>query len=220
MKCYNLKTIILGDCGVGKTTMLYKYYNGSFNYENESTVGVNFVSKYIDSDKYEDVVVKLQIWDTAGQERFRSIIKTYYRNVCACIIAYDITNKTSFQNSMYWINEIRQNNDEAKMVIVGNKTDLEEQRVVSFEDGLKMANYYGAPFFEVSSKDYVDDIFDKLVDLVMEELEYNEETEKESLVENPLMKGINVHDNIEIGPNRKPRNMLINSLSRLGCCNN
>ena len=170
-----------------KDNIIYKYYNGIFNYENESTVGVNFVSKYIDSDKYEDVVVKLQIWDTAGQERFSSIIKTYYRNVCACIITYDITNKTSFQNSMYWINEIRQNNDEAKMVIVGNKTDLEEQRVVSFDDGLKMANYYNAPFFEVSSKDYVDDIFDKLVDLVMEELECtNEETEKESLVENLL----------------------------------
>lgn len=217
MKCYNLKTIILGDCGVGKTTMLYKYYNGIFNYENESTVGVNFVSKYIDSDKYEDIVVKLQIWDTAGQERFRSIIKTYYRNVCACVIAYDITNKTSFQNSMYWINEIRQNNDNVKMVIVGNKTDLEDQRVVSFEDGLKIANYYDTPFFEVSSKDYVDHIFDKLVELVMEELECNE---KESFDENPLMKGIIVHDNIEIGPSEKPRNILKNSLSRLGCCNN
>ena len=137
----------------------------------------------------------------------------------ACIIAYDITNKLVLK-FMYWINEIRQNNDNVKMVIVGNKTDLEEQRVVSFEDGLKMANYYDAPFFEVSSKDYVDHIFDKLVELVMEELECTMKTEKESVDENPLMKGIIVHDNIEIGPSEKSQNILISSLSRLGCCNN
>ena len=83
MKCYVLKTIILGDCGVGKTTMLYRYYNGTFNTENNSTVGVNFVSKYVKTlgNEFADIV-KLQIWDTAGQERFRSIIRSYYRNVC------------------------------------------------------------------------------------------------------------------------------------------
>lgn len=219
MKCYNFKTIILGDCGVGKTTMLYKYYNGNFNNENESTVGVNFVSKFVDSDKYKDII-KLQIWDTAGQERFRSIIKTYYRNVCACIIAYDITNKTSFQNSMYWINEIRQNNDSAKIIIVGNKTDLEDKRQVSFEDGLKIANYYNAPFFEVSSRDCVDNIFEKLVDLVMEELDYDIESETETFEKRPLMKGIIMHDNIEINNNRTHRNMVIRSLTYVGCCNN
>lgn len=219
MKCYNLKTIILGDCGVGKTTMLYKYYNGNFNNENQSTVGVNFVSKYVESDKYKDII-KLQIWDTAGQERFRSIIKTYYRNVCACIIAYDITNKTSFQNSMYWINEIRQNNDGVKIVIVGNKTDLKDGRKVSFDDGLKLSNYYNAPFFEVSSRDCVDSIFQKLVDLVMEELDYGIENEKDAFEKNPLMRGIIMHDNIEIGAEIKERNRLMNSLTYLGCCNN
>jgi len=220
MKTYNLKTIILGDCGVGKTTMLYKYYNGNFNHENESTVGVNFVSKYVETDKYNDII-KLQIWDTAGQERFRSIIKTYYRNVCACIIAYDITNKTSFQNSMYWINEIRQNNDSAKLIIVGNKNDLEDQRKVSFEDGFKLSNYYNAPFFEVSSRDYVDDIFDKLVDLVMEEVNYNVvDSETETFEKRPLMNGIIMHDNIEIEQDRTNPNVVMKSLTYIGCCNN
>ena len=79
MKCYNLKTIILGDCGVGKTTMLYKYYNGSFNYENESTVGVNFVSKYIDSDKYEDVVVvQIDQQDKKGLDRLLKLTIVMY----------------------------------------------------------------------------------------------------------------------------------------------
>ena len=218
MKCYNLKTIILGDCGVGKTSILYKYYNGNDNHENESTVGVNFVSKLVDKDKYNDII-KLQIWDTAGQERFRSIIKTYYRNVCACVITYDITNKTSFQNSMYWINEIRQNNDSAKIIIVGNKTDLEDKRKVSFEDGLKLSNYYKAPFFEVSSRDCVDNIFEKLVDLVMEEVDYDIECETETSEKRPLMNGIIMHDSIELH-NKTDRNIVMKSLTYLGCCNN
>lgn len=221
MKSYNLKTIILGDCGVGKTTMLYKYYNGNFNQENESTVGVNFVSKYVETDKYNKII-KLQIWDTAGQERFRSIIKTYYRNVCGCIIVYDITNKISFQNSMYWINELRQNNDSAKIIIVGNKKDLKDERKISFEDGLKMSNYYNAPFFEVSSKDYVDNIFEKLVDLVMEDINYDIENERETeeFCEKHIMKGIIVHDTIEIDNNLKERNKLMTTLNYLGCCSN
>lgn len=211
--------IILGDCGVGKTTMLYKYYNGNFNHENQSTVGVSFVSKYINSDKYNDNI-KLQIWDTAGQERFRSIIKTYYRNVCACIIVYDITNKTSFQNSMYWINEIRQNNDNVKLIIVGNKIDLKDKRAVSFEDGLKLSNYYNAPFFEISSKGYVDSIFEKIVDVVMEEINSDIENKMEPFDEKPIMKGIVMHDNIEIHSGVKERSRIMNSLTYLGCCNN
>ena len=219
MKSYNLKTIILGDCGVGKTTMLYKYYNGIFNLENKSTVGVNFVSKYIKTDKYNDII-KLQIWDTAGQERFRSIIKSYYRNVCACIIVYDITNKTSFQNSMYWINEIRKNNYSAKIIIVGNKTDLEEQRKVTFEDGLKLSNYYNVSFFEVSSRDYVDNIFEKLVDLVMEEVYCDAEDEIETFEKRAIMNGIIVRDNVEIDDDRKEDNVGMKVLAHVSCCNN
>jgi len=110
MKCFVFKTIILGDCGVGKTTMLYKYYTGNFNYNNQSTVGVNFVSKYVKNIQCNVAdLIKLQIWDTAGQERFRSIIRSYYHNVCGCIIAYDITKKNTFDNLSYWMDEVRKN---------------------------------------------------------------------------------------------------------------
>ena len=153
MKCFVLKTIILGDCGVGKTTMLYKYYNGNFNSDNQSTVGVNFVSKYVKNLNCEfSDSIKIQIWDTAGQERFRSIIRSYYRNICGCIIAYDITNKNTFNNSLYWMDEVRKNNKDVVLILVGTKNDLEDKREIDYEDGVKLSNHYNIPFFEISSK--------------------------------------------------------------------
>lgn len=171
MKCFVLKSIILGDCGVGKTTMLYKYYTGNFNYDNQSTVGVNFVSKYVKNIQHDVAdLIKLQIWDTAGQERFRSIIRSYYHNVCGCIIAYDITKKNTFDNSSYWVDEVRKNNKDAVLILVGTKNDLEEKREVSYEEGVKLSNYYDIPFFEISSKECVDHVFHQMVEMVIHKI--------------------------------------------------
>ena len=217
MKCYILKTIILGDCGVGKTTMLYKYYNGNFNYENESTVGVNFVSKYIENKDFKHVI-KLQVWDTAGQERFRSIIRSYYHNVCGCIVAYDITNRATFENCMYWIDEVRKNNTVAKLILVGTKKDLEQDRSVHYEEGVKLSNYYDIPFFEISSKEDVSHVFDELVNLIVHRID-NDELNVGS------MKGIIHFENFETYKYRNNNNgtyvnKLLDNASYVRCCNN
>ena len=217
MKCYILKTIIVGDCGVGKTTLLYKYYNGNFNYENESTVGVNFVSKYIENKDFKDVI-KLQVWDTAGQERFRSIIRSYYHNVCGCIVAYDITNRSTFDNCTYWIDEVRKNNTEAKLILVGTKKDLEHERSVDREEGVKLSNYYDIPFFEISSKEGVTHVFDKLVNLIVDRIDNDE-------LNVGCMKGIIHFENFETYKYRNNNNgtylnKLLDNASYVRCCNN
>lgn len=146
---YIIKTIILGDSGVGKTTLLYKYIYGRFMTEIISTVGVNYVSKKIN---LENDKIKLQVWDTAGQERFRSIIRSYYRNVAGCIILYDVTNIQSFENCGYWIDQIRAENPGVNIILVGTKNDLSDYRMVSWDDGKKFAESKNILFFELSSK--------------------------------------------------------------------
>lgn len=214
MKCYTLKTIILGDSGVGKTTMLYKYYTGVFNNERDSTVGVNFVSKYLEETTYDDFI-KLQIWDTAGQERFRSIIRSYYHSVCGCIITYDITNKASFDNCIFWIEEVRKYNKNVKIVLVGTKTDLEEKRKIKYDEGLKLSNYYKMPFFEISSKDCVDEVFEKVVELVMEHLKEDEINEVQSDI-----KGVVELDNFDMYKYKYDNSINKSFSSYILCCNN
>ena len=225
MKCYVLKTIILGDCGVGKTTMLYRYYNGTFNTENNSTVGVNFVSKYVKTlgNEFADIV-KLQIWDTAGQERFRSIIRSYYHNVCGCIVAYDITNRNSFDNSNYWMNEVRKNNPNVSIILVGTKRDLEHERQVDYEEGVKLSNYFQVPFFEITSKQCVNNVFDKLVELIAVHIKITDNEDDETDNENAIMKGVVTFDNFEFAYQEQRRvgylNRISSASSQLLCCNN
>ena len=177
MKCYGLKTIILGDSGVGKTTLLYKFFTGVFGHENQSsTVGVNFISKYVKYSDFENSV-KLQIWDTAGQERFRSIIRSYYHNICGCVIVYDVTNRTSFENSVYWLNEVRRNNPNVKIVLVGTKIDLFDKREIDYIEGEKISKRYDMFFFEISSKGCVDHVFEKLVKIILEDFVSEENIE-------------------------------------------
>ena len=218
MKCFVLKTIILGDCGVGKTTMLYKYYNGNFNSDNQSTVGVNFVSKCVKNLNcgFSDSI-KIQIWDTAGQERFRSIIRSYYRNICGCIIAYDITNKNTFNNSLYWMDEVRKNNKDVVLILVGTKNDLEDKREIDYEDGVKLSNHYNIPFFEISSKECVDSVFDKMVEMVINKIEQNAENQEITQFRGVLLIDDN-NNGTDYGPTflRRATSFTSNTL----CCNN
>lgn len=147
---YIFKTIILGNAGVGKTTLLYKYLYGTYMTNISSTIGVNYVSKKLSIS--DNIKIKLQIWDTAGQERFRSIIRSYFRNVSGCIIAYDTTNIESFKNCSYWIQEIINENPQVKILLLGTKNDLIHSRKVSFQTGKEFSDQHNILFFETSSK--------------------------------------------------------------------
>jgi Ras-related protein Rab-8A len=102
----------------------------------------------------EQKKIKLQIWDTAGQERFRFITKTYYKGANGIIITFDLTNEDSFKNIKYWIKNIEQYSDyKVCKILVGNKSDREEDRIISFEEGSKLAEQYDMKYIETSAKD-------------------------------------------------------------------
>ena len=105
------KVVLIGESGVGKTSMLLRYVSNEFNSQQFSTLGLSYVDKIIQIDNNKKI--KLEIWDTAGQEKFRSLAKAYYRNIDVGILVYDVTNKTSFEEiKNYWIKDIKEDNDD------------------------------------------------------------------------------------------------------------
>ena len=123
------------------------------------TIGVDFKTKQIEIN---DRLVKMQIWDTAGQEKFRTITTSYYKTAHAFILVYNITEEISFENIKNWMIDIDKFAKQGVLrVLIGNKTDLEEERKVTKEAGESLANKYGIKFFEVSAKNNIniDELF-------------------------------------------------------------
>ncbi|KAB5555796.1 hypothetical protein PHYPO_G00038230 [Pangasianodon hypophthalmus] len=145
------KTILVGDSGVGKTSLLVQFDQGKFIPGSFSaTVGIGFTNKVV---TVGEVKVKLQIWDTAGQERFRSVTHAYYRDAHALLLLYDITNKSSFDNIRAWLTEIHEYaQSDAVIMLLGNKADMSSGRVIKREDGERLAREYGVIFMETSAK--------------------------------------------------------------------
>ena len=143
------KILLVGDSGVGKTNIMLRYLNKEFNINTKATVGVEFGSKNIIIDKK---VIKGQIWDTAGQERYRAITSSYYKGAHGAFVVYDITLKESFEAVDRWINDLRNNTDERlEIILIGNKSDLEEKRQVSKEEGEEKAKEKEVAFMETSA---------------------------------------------------------------------
>ncbi|XP_043087208.1 ras-related protein Rab-37, partial [Puntigrus tetrazona] len=145
------KTILVGDSGVGKTSLLVQFDQGKFIPGSFSaTVGIGFTNKVVTADELK---VRLQIWDTAGQERFRSVTHAYYRDAQALLLLYDITSKSSFDNTRAWLTEIHEYaQDDVVIMLLGNKSDMTGSRVIRREDGEKLAREYGVIFLETSAK--------------------------------------------------------------------
>ncbi|XP_073915998.1 ras-related protein Rab-26 isoform X4 [Castor canadensis] len=132
------KVMLVGDSGVGKTCLLVRFKDGAFLAGTFiSTVGIDFRNKVVDVDGMK---VKLQIWDTAGQERFRSVTHAYYRDAHALLLLYDVTNKASFDNIQAWLTAIQEYaRHDVVLLLLGNKVDSAQERVVKREDGEKLA---------------------------------------------------------------------------------
>ncbi len=158
-----IKILIIGDSRVGKTSLLLKYVEKLFPEEHISTIGVEYKEKNIIKDDFN---IKLQIWDTAGQERFRSITKNIYKNTNCVLFVYDITNMESFKNVKHWIKDTENIDKDIKGIIIGNKTDLENERVISKKDLDEIGNKYKMAVLETSAKNgkNVNECFELLVD--------------------------------------------------------
>ncbi|XP_016341081.1 ras-related protein Rab-37-like [Sinocyclocheilus anshuiensis] len=145
------KTILVGDSGVGKTSLLVQFDQGKFIPGSFSaTVGIGFTNKVLTVDELK---VRLQIWDTAGQERFRSVTHAYYRDAQALLLLYDITSKSSFDNTRAWLTEIHEYaQDDVVIMLLGNKSDMTSARAIRRDEGEKLAREYGVIFLETSAK--------------------------------------------------------------------
>ncbi|CAN1181593.1 Ras-related protein RABD1 [Linum perenne] len=150
---YLFKLLLIGDSSVGKSCLLLRFADDSYVDSYISTIGVDFKIRTVELD---GKTVKLQIWDTAGQERFRTITSSYYRGAHGIIIVYDVTDMDSFNNVKQWLNEIdRYANDTVCKLLVGNKCDLVENKVVDTQTAKALADELGIPFLETSAKDSI-----------------------------------------------------------------
>ncbi|KMT07912.1 hypothetical protein BVRB_6g145160 [Beta vulgaris subsp. vulgaris] len=150
---YLFKLLLIGDSSVGKSCLLLRFADDSYVDSYISTIGVDFKIRTVELDSK---TVKLQIWDTAGQERFRTITSSYYRGAHGIIIVYDVTEMESFNNVKQWLNEIdRYANESVCKLLVGNKCDLVENKVVDTQMGQALADELGIPFLETSAKDAI-----------------------------------------------------------------
>ena len=145
-----IKLLLIGESSVGKTSIMFRFSDGMFSYSNIPTIGIDFKIKTVEIDGKK---VKLQIWDTSGQERFDAITRQYYRGAMGIILVYDITFAKSFARTEKWIRNIQENaGNDVKKVLLGNKCDMENNRVISKTDGENLAMDYGMKFYETSAK--------------------------------------------------------------------
>ncbi|KAI1884039.1 hypothetical protein AGOR_G00222270 [Albula goreensis] len=177
---YMFKLLIIGNSSVGKTSFLFRYADDSFTSAFVSTVGIDFKVKTVFRN---DKRIKLQIWDTAGQERYRTITTAYYRGAMGFLLMYDITNQDSFNAVQDWATQIKTYSwDNAQVILVGNKCDLEDDRLIPTEDSQRLADELGFQFFEASAKDNINvkQVFERLVDVICEKM--NESMEEDQNV--------------------------------------
>ena len=144
------KVLLLGNSNVGKSSLFLRFVDDIWNDTFVPTIGVDFKIKTFEIDSKK---IKMQIWDTAGQERFKNIIASYYRGAHGILLLYDVTDKDSFKNLSNWLIEIEKNASKNVLkVLIGNKCDLEDKRLVSYNQGKEFADTYGLKFIETSAK--------------------------------------------------------------------
>ena len=147
---YLFKMLIIGDSGVGKSSLMNRFSDNVFSESYINTIGVDFKIRTIEVN---GKIIKLQIWDTAGQERFRTIVSSYYRGAHGIMIVFDITDKDSFNNVSMWNDEIKKYaSSNVKTILIGNKADFESKRQVDYSEAKEYADNNNMSYYETSAK--------------------------------------------------------------------
>lgn len=170
---YSLKILILGETGVGKSSILSRFSNDTFTQSHSMTIGIDFKIKTININ---DVLYKLQIWDTAGQERFRSITRSYYAHSMGIVLVYDVCDIDTFNNIRYWILDIQEKIDHPIIkILVANKCDEIVHRQISANMGQDLADEFNMKYFETSAKSNlnINNIFHVLTNEIINNLDIN-----------------------------------------------
>ena len=157
---YLFKVLLLGDSDVGKSSLILRYTDETFNSKLVNSIGVDFKMKKREID---GKIIKVQIWDTAGHERFRSITYSYYRGANSIIIVFDLSDKKSFISITEWLKQIEKHAKENVFkFLVGNKSDLIDERKVTYEEAKQYADEHDLPYIETSAKEgiNINELFD------------------------------------------------------------
>ncbi|XP_068121585.1 ras-related protein Rab-39B-like [Hyperolius riggenbachi] len=149
---FQFRVLLLGDSGVGKTSLLRRYTDEEFSETTGPTVGVDFCCRIEEPE--EGVKVRLQFWDTAGQERYRAVTRSYYRNAACVVLLFDLTARKSFESIQNWYQEVMERTQPHPLLIflLGTKSDLQDHRDVTREEAQNLANTLKAPYLETSAR--------------------------------------------------------------------
>ncbi len=167
MADYVLKICLLGDGAVGKTSLVYRYIENRFSRDFKSTLGVNLLKKKLTLDgDFAGKTASVQIWDLGGQQAYRKLRKLYLEGSQGALVVFDITSQASFDHLDDWIGsliEIR--GDKVPMILIGNKVDLEENKVITKEQAEEYAKKYGIPLILTSAAtgEQVEEAFKDLI---------------------------------------------------------
>ena len=160
------KVVLVGDSFVGKTNIMSKYLKNEFHEDSKATVGVEFGSKQFNIEGH---AIKAQIWDTAGQERYKAITSAYYKGAKGAFVVYDITRKASFDSIDKWVSDLTSAADKKlTIVVIGNKSDLEDQRQITKEQGEEKSRKLDVAFMETSA--FSGENLDKAFEMMMSEI--------------------------------------------------
>ena len=165
---YLFKVLMIGESGTGKSALLARFVDGTFEPNFISTIGVDFKIHYMKTETGKNV--KVQVWDTAGQERFRTITTSYYRGANGVLIVFDVTDEVSFEKVRYWLNELKEHSTPGiPFLLVANKIDKRSERVVDFEAAKRFAAQVGIDVVEASAKtsEGVNEVFGTIAALMI-----------------------------------------------------
>ena len=199
------KIILIGNSGVGKSSILHRYMKRTFDSNYKVTIGVDFFMKSL---TINEQMVKIQIWDTAGQEKYKSMVSSYYRGAHVALIVFDLTSHASFEALPSWVEIFFKNGPEQKnTILIGNKKDLVEERQVSQEEVELFSQTNNMIYFETSAKDgdNIDYVFSYTAEKLLEFYKRNKEELKKQLLPN-TQKQTNNFETIRIEETHNKKN--------------
>ena len=202
---YLFKIILIGNSGVGKSSILHRYMKRTFDSNYKVTIGVDFFMKSL---TINEQMVKIQIWDTAGQEKYKSMVSSYYRGAHVALIVFDLTSHASFEALPSWVEIFFKNGPEQKnTILIGNKKDLVEERQVSQEEVELFSQTNNMIYFETSAKDgdNIDYVFSYTAEKLLEFYKRNKEELKKQLLPN-TQKQTNNFETIRIEETHNKKN--------------
>ena len=208
---YIVKCIVLGDRGIGKSTLVNVFSTGHFNPRLRATIGIDFVTKVILLSEYNQKI-KLQIWDTAGQEKFKSIVRSYLRDTYVAFLVFDITDRQSWVNLIKWKEDLEKINNIydgiPHIVLVGTKSDL-NNHVISTDEIKKRAEEWNCRCYVISSKrKNAQHVICQMFSIVIED--FHKDVISKCINDEELPHGIYIEEKIDLSENKK----------KINCCSN